>query len=183
MPASASAKCGDMKHYFCVPIVFQSADPGIKKSGAFPKYCSGLARIKDETVGVVFQDEGACPQNGTALVAHVTSICQDTGAWTKALYWVAPRPAFCLMSHDQRRIQAKELAGKIHPGMTRSAVRTLLKDYEYIGAGFSSEFSEQFYGHPNVVIEVPFNEPDGNYSGENKVNGRASIADIDMPQP
>jgi hypothetical protein len=172
-----------MKHYFCVPVLFERMDPDLKAKGRFPDQCSGWVKLKDDSVGVVFQNKGPCPIGKTALIGHVTSICQDTGHWTDATYWYDPQPYFCLMSHEQRRDQAKSLAGKIRTGMTHDEVRKVLKDYEYIGSGFSANFSEQYYGHPNVMIEVPFEEPDPDSPGESKVNGRPTISEIDMPRP
>jgi hypothetical protein len=178
------AKCASGHRYFCVPVTFEQADPKLKTSSSVMKeYCAGWTTLKGVRTGIVLQDPGPCPANGTSMIGNLTSICQDTGAWTTATEWFISKPQFCLMSHKQRRQEAKVRAGKIRKGMTREQIHEMMKDYEYIGSGFAAEFTEQYYGHPDVVIEIPFDEPEGAYSSENKVNGRAIIADMEMPQP
>jgi hypothetical protein len=179
----AQAKCAEMKHYFCVPIYFEKANSSLKKKGSFPKNCSGFANVNNQLVGIVFQDEGPCPNDNTQLVGHITTLCQDTGPWTDAVYWFTARAAFCTMSYENRQNQARVLAGRIHKGMTRTEVRKILKDYEFIGGGLDSEFSEQYYGHPDVVIEVPLEPPGENYSGNNKVNGTVLIKKMELARP
>jgi hypothetical protein len=175
-----AAECAERRNYFCVPIVFKKADPGLKKKpGAFANHCSGFIEFKGQTATAVFQDPGPCPKNDTALTGHLVTLCQDNGEWADADWWFANRPAFCRMSHDDRRREATVLASQIRPGMTHDAVRKILKGYEYIGAGFAAQFSEQYYGHPNTVIEVPYDNP----VGERKVADRPIVADMDMPQP
>ena len=44
-------------------------------------------------------------------------------------------------------------------------------------------FSERYYFHPDIVLEVPFDEPNGAYSFDNKVNGPVKIKKEAMPQP
>jgi hypothetical protein len=183
LPRPAAAKCADGRHYFCVPVTFRKANASLKSADRLPKNCAGFIEMKGGLVPAAFQDAGPCPAPDTNLTGHLVTICQDTGLWTEATYWFANRPAFCGMSHGDRRRQATVLASQIKPGMTRASVRKLLKDYEYIGAGFGAQFTEQYYGHPNIVIEIPFDEPSGAYSSENKVSDRATVAEMDMPQP
>jgi hypothetical protein len=180
--SSGLAKCADRKVYFCVPVIFQKADPGLKKDGMFPGHCAGFLDVKGKPTPVVFQDKGECPIYGR-LAGHLISICQDTGPWTEATYWFANKPEFCGMTYKDRRRQAKALADKIPQGATRAQVRSLLKEYEFIGGGFSATFTEQYYGHPNVVIEVPFEQPGGTYSESNRVNGPVTVAEMLLPQP
>jgi hypothetical protein len=182
VPSRVLAKCADRKVYFCVPVIFQKADPTLKKKNAFPGHCAGVMDVKGKPAQVVFQDKGECPHYGQ-MAGHLISICQDTGPWTQATYWFANRPEFCSMTYKDRRREARQLADQIAQGMTRADVRNLLKSYEFIGGGFEAAFTEQYYGHPNVVIEVPFEQPGGNYSSTNKVNGAVTVAEMLLPQP
>jgi hypothetical protein len=182
LPIAVNATCADRKVYFCVPVIFQKADPSLKKKDAFAGHCAGMMDIKGKSTAVVFQDKGECPNYGS-MAGHLISICQDTGHWTEATYWFANRPEFCGMTYKERRKEARKLADSIVQGMTRAKVRELLSKYEFIGGGFGASFTEQYYGHPNVVIEVPFEQPGGNYSSTNQVNGPVTVAEMLLPQP
>jgi len=181
LASTSWAKCSNRQAYYCAYVTFKKPDPKLKNAKAFPGHCAGFIDLKGTPTAVVFQDKGACPEPETKLSGHLVSICQDTGVWTQATYWFANKPFFCGVSYEQRREEARKITSKIFPGKTtRAEVKKLLKDYEYIGAGFSAEFVEQYYGHPKTLIEVPFAAP----GGENQtVSSRATIADIDMPQP
>ena len=185
-PQMVFAKCADMRFYYCVPAVFEKEldlTLGSENStfgGDYGKqFCSGSVALANRSVTVVFQDKGPCPVAGEHLLGHLMTLCQDTGRWTNASYWFVREPDFCTKSYDESMRQAEASKDKIHAGMTRAQVRELLKNYVFL----SGSFTEQYYLHPGVVLEVTFDEPNGAHSQNNKVKGPVEIKKMTLQQP
>src|SRR5207302_8490261 len=103
---------------------------------------------------------------GALLVGHLGTLCQDTGRWTNAVYWYSRKPDVCTKGYDASLRQAQATAAKVRPDMTRAQVRELMKDYVFIG---DTVPTERYYLHPDIVLEVTFDEPSGAYGQDNKV--------------
>ena len=185
IPQMVFAKCAEMEFYYCVTAVFEKELDltGPEKSdfrGDYGKqFCAGSVAWANKSVTVVFQDKQPCPVTGERLLGHLMTLCQDTGRWTNASYRFIREQDFCTKSYDESMRQAEASKDKIQVGMTRAQVRELLNDYVFLSGGFT----EQYYLHPNIVLEVTFDEPNGAYSQDNKVQVPAVIRQMSLPQP
>ena len=168
-----------MQAYYCVPAVFKKEMPDLNLSTYGKQYCSGLIQVADNQVTVVLSDKQSCPAPGTHLIGHLRTLCQDTGQWTKATYLYSKENDFCTKSYDISFQKAQLLVTKILPGMTRTQVWEILKDWVMIGGSFT----EQYYLHPDILLEVKFDEPNGAYSMDNKIIDPVVIKKTTMPQP
>ena len=173
------AKCANMKAYYCTPAVFEKEMPDLNIGDYGKQYCSGSIALAQESVTAVFLDKEPCPAPGARLLGDLGTLCQDKGQWTNAVYWYSRKPDFCTRSYGDSFRQAQATAAKVRPGMTRAQARELLKDYVFLGGSFT----EQYYLHPDIVLEVTFDEPNGAYSQDNKVKGPVVIKKTVMPQP
>ena len=173
------AKCANMKAYYCASAVFEKEMPDLNITNYGKQYCSGSIALAHGSVTAVFLDKEPCPAPGTHLLGDLGTLCQDTGPWTNAVYWYSRKPDFCTRSYDDSFRQAQATAANVRPGMTRTQARELLKDYVFLGGSFT----EQYYLHPDIVLEVTFDEPGGAYSQDNKVKGPVVMKKTVMPQP
>ncbi len=178
-PTFVFAKCATMEAYYCVPAVFEKEMPDLNISGVNKQYCSGSITLAGKSVTAFFRDKQSCPALGTNMIGHLGTLCQDTGQWTNAGYWYSREQDFCTKNFEVSWKQAQSDSAKITPAMTRAEVRLLLKDYAFL----RGSFSEEYYLHPDIVLEVPFDEPGGAYSQNNKVKGPAVVKKIKLPQP
>ena len=183
--AAGWAKCANQKVYYCASVVFEKEMPELTFGGLGgygKQYCAGSFALSHGSVTAVIMDKEPCPAPGSHLVGHLATLCQDTGRWTKAVYRFSREPDFCSRSYDESLRQARATAAKVHPGMTRAQVHEVMKDFVLVGSG-SFSFSEQYYLHPNIGLDVPFDEPNGAYSQDNKVSGPVLIKKMEMAQP
>ena len=173
------AKCANMEAYYCASVVFEKEMPDLNTGDYGKQYCSGSLKLSQASVTAVLLDQEPCPAPGTRLLGHLGTLCQDTGRWTNAVYWYSRKPDFCTRSYDDTLREAQATAANIQPGATRTHVRELLKEYVLLGGSFT----EQYYLHPDIVLEVTFDEPNGAYSFDNQVKGPVVVKKMVLPQP
>ncbi len=181
----ALAKCAEYKAYYCANAVFEKEMPDLIIKDLGKQYCVGSIRLGDRSVTAVFMDKQACPAAGASLVGHLYSNCQDTGRWTDAEYTYSREPEFCARSYAEGSKQAREIAAQIRPGMTRAQVNEVMKGYVqmFVETRIRRFSSQEYYIHPNIVLVIPFNEPNGAYSQENTVSGQVLIEVEERAQP
>ena len=183
---AASAKCAEMKFYYCANAVFEKEMPELSITGFGKQYCMGSIRLGRQSVTAVFMDKQPCPEVGANLVGHLASLCQNTGLWTLARYTYTREPDFCTKKYEESIKRAQAKAATIQPGMTRSQVREAMKDFVPAAEGSLKMHPynlDEYYLHPDIVLLIPFDEPNGAYSQENKVNGPVIIEKEVPPSP
>ena len=175
------AKCANREVYYCTSVVFKKEMPELNINNIYGKeFCSGSIVLSNGSeVTVVFMDKEPCPTPGSRLSGHLSTLCQDTGQWTNAIYSYSKESDFCNKNYDDSLQEAQVHSTQIQLGMTRAQVRELLKDYVFLGGSFT----EQYYLHPDIVLEVSFDEPNGTYNQENKVKSPTMIKKMVLPQP
>ena len=81
---ATSAKCAEMKFYYCASAIFEKEMPELSIKDFGKQYCMGSIRLGHQSVTAVFMDKQPCPAAGANLVGQLDSLCQDTGLWTHA---------------------------------------------------------------------------------------------------
>jgi len=180
----ASAKCAEYKAYYCANAIFEREMPDLSIENFGKQYCMGSIRFGHRSVTAVFMDKQPCPAPGASVVGHLYSLCQDHGKWTHAGYTYTREPDFCTMSYEEGLKDAQETAASIHLGATRPQVHDIMKHYVRMLVPTRPHFDgEEYYVHPDIVLLIPFNEPNGAHSQENEVNGPVSIEREVPPSP
>jgi hypothetical protein len=146
------------------------------------EYCAGSIALPHGSATVVFLSKGPCPARGERLFGHLSSNCESWGWWTTAKYQFSRQPEFCSKSYAESMRRAQATAAKIWIGMSRVQVHEAMKEYVAVGPG-SAFTSELYYLHPNIGLEIRFDEPNGAYGPTNKVNRPVEIRRIELPQP
>jgi hypothetical protein len=175
-------KCLEKPTYYCVAAVFEKALPDKNPGGMYlgEHYCSGLIALGDKSIRAILPDQsGACPAHGAQMVGHLEPLCQDTGQWTEADYSYSAHPEFCDRTEKDGLHKATVSAGKIRPGITREKVQELLKDFILLGRWGSG----QYYLHPDIILDVPFDVSGGRYRREDRVKGSVTVKRTKLPQP
>ena len=144
-----------------------------------PERCFGELKVGKKTVKVVFSDALPCPAVGAKVTGDLAYLCQDTGEWTSAEYaFTRGQEAFCGRKPAEAAAVAKTLAAKITPGLTRQEVRRELSGLKSLEGGST----ETYYLHPDTVLSVPFDEPDGGYGIDNTVSGPVEVGHRVLPK-
>ncbi|SRR5258706_3831295 len=66
----------------------------------------------------------------------------------------------------------ESVVAKIQPGLTRAGVETWLNDRD---GGPQGTDSTRYYIHPDIIVEVPYDQTGGTWTPENRVSAPVRI--------
>lgn len=169
-PTYVVAKCANKQSFHCVE--FSKIESFNEKHSK----CSGLVDIKmgseRKKLSMVFRDKASCSSR-TTFVGHLLPLCQDETVWTKAEYEFRPSSRQkCSVNHKQKLKFVKANVERIVVGMTRKDVE---KWFNEIDNWDLKKSTTSYYEHPNIIIEIPFDQTGGFLSRKNIVTGEPTI--------
>ena len=156
------AKCGfqgGVRH--CEEFQVGSQLPAITKPEIREKFWSGdfcecCLNSGTTTIKVIFSVPGKCPSVGSKVTGNVYPLCQDTGRWTDAAFVFEPREeSECNKSQATVLREAAKRAEQIKKGMSKSEVENIFRELDHLEW---QKKSAVYYEHPEVLIEIPYDE-------------------------
>jgi len=75
-------------------------------------------------------------------------------------------------THKAKLEEVKKKASQVSVGMTRSEVELLFREKD---GGVQGPSVSRYYEHPEVMIEIPFDQTGGNWNKDNRVTGEPKI--------
>ena len=76
------------------------------------------------------------------------------------------------VSYESKLAEVERKAAQVKIGMTRAEVELLFREHD---GGIQGPTVSRYYEHPEVMIEIPFDQTAGNWSKANRVTGPPKV--------
>jgi hypothetical protein len=130
--------------------------PEIREKFWSGDFCECWLNSGTTTIKVIFNTPGKCPSVGSKVMGNVYPLCQDTGRWTDAEAVFEPKAkSECNKSHEAAFREAAKRAEKIKKGMSKSEVENIFRELDHVEW---QKKSAVYYEHPQVLIDIPYDE-------------------------
>jgi hypothetical protein len=119
-------------------------------------YCECSLQLGSTTIKAIFSNPGKCPSVGSKGLGDVRPLCQDTGTWTAADFVFYQKDENeCNKSHTARLREVVKMAEAIKEGMARSQADNIFREIDHLNWQTKTAV---YYEHPQVLIEIPYDE-------------------------